>query len=76
MADEASSVRDRVFNHVDTTANRELRTERGIAAILDLDTEEVRWAMKDLEEECRIKPERRKGGLETWRTYNTPQSAG
>ncbi len=72
MGDEASSLKDRVFEHLNTTANRELRTELGIAAILDVDRDEVRMAMMDLEMEGRIKAEPRKGGLETWRTHNTP----
>lgn len=34
--------------------------------------EEVRMAMMPLEQDGRIKAEPRRGGLETWRTDNTP----
>jgi hypothetical protein len=70
----ADDVVERVFRHLDNTENRELRTVKGIAAILRLDPKDVMTAIYQLEVAGRVKGEPRKDGLETWRTAHTPPS--
>ena len=73
--DEARQAEEPVFTHLDTTEQPELRTIQGIAKFLNLAQQTVLLAVNRLELEGRIFGEgRRAGGLETWRTDNTPSS--
>jgi hypothetical protein len=73
--DEARQAEEPVFTHVDTTEQPELRTIPGIADFLHLAQQTVRLAVNRLELDGRIFGEQtRAGGLETWRTDNTPSA--
>ena len=63
---------EKVYRVLDRTGNRELRTPRGIAAVLKVDEKDVVTALYVLETQGRIKGEPRRDGLETWVTKNTP----
>ena len=56
-------IEDLVFEHLDSTWSPEARTEKGIAAFLNLEVEEVRLAMMLLEQNGRIKAKPRRGAL-------------
>jgi len=72
--DEARQVDEPVFRHLDRTTPPELRTIESMAGLLNLDQQTVRFAVNRLERNGRIFGEDRRwvGGLETWRTDNTP----
>jgi len=74
--DEAREAEEPVFAHLDKTEPPELRTIESMAGLLSLAQQTVRFAVNRLERNGRIFGEGRRGpgGLETWRTDNTPPS--
>lgn len=75
LPDEARKAEEPVFRHLDETEEPELRTIQGMAGSLNLAPHTVVIAVNRLELEGRVFGEgRRAGGLETWRTDNTPIS--
>ena len=72
FTDEAQ---EQIFRHLDKTERPDLRTIRGMAGLLNFDQQAVMLAVNRLERDGRIFGERKRaGGLETWRTDNTPPS--
>ena len=73
---EAREAEEPVFRLLDKTKRPELRTIESMAGVLNLDQQTVRFAVNRLERNGRIFGEGRRGagGLETWRTDNTPPS--
>jgi hypothetical protein len=74
--DEAREAEEPVFRHLDKTEWPELRTIESMAELLNLARQTVLFAVNRLERDGRIFCEgtREAGGLETWRTSNTPPS--
>ena len=73
--DEAREPEEPVFRHLDKTERADLRTIESMAGLLNLAQQAVMLAVNRLERDGRIFGERRRaGGLETWRTDNTPPS--
>ena len=73
--DAAREAEEPVFRHLDKTEQPELRTIQGMAGLLNFDQQTVMLAVNRLERDGRIFGERKHaGGLETWRTDNTPPS--
>jgi hypothetical protein len=73
--DEAREAEEPVFRHLDKTEQPELRTIQGMAGLLNFDQQTVMLAVNRLERDGRIFGEHKHtGGLETWRTNNTPPS--
>jgi hypothetical protein len=75
FTDEAQEAEEPVFRHLDKTEQPDLRTIKGMAGLLNFDQQAVMLAVNRLERDGRIFGERKRaGGLETWRTDNTPPS--
>ena len=73
--DDAREAEEPVFRHLDKTERLNLRTIEGMAELLNFDQQTVTLAVNRLERDGRIFGERKRaGGLETWRTNNTPPS--
>ena len=65
------SLADRIVSILDSATDLELRTVRGLAAILKVDQKDVMLALFELERAGRVLG-RRKDMLKVWQTRNTP----